>query len=149
RFLRGAVGRLLVWPFGSHVIKGSGDWNRVLAVTERLSGTPVTDRPAWSPRRWTLTLALLLAVTTVLHSGAGPVPVALPPSAVTPVDDPAAEHRLAGEFLRAGFVERTDPVRGRLLVLPDPRGDLVIGAEPDRIMTLTDELASLTYTLED
>ncbi|MBO0877197.1 MAG: NUDIX domain-containing protein, partial [Pseudonocardia sp.] len=148
KYLRGAVGRLLIWPFGSRVIKGPGYWNRALAVTERLSGTPATDRPARSLRRWTLTLTLLLAVTTVLQRGAGPAPVALPASAVTPVNDPAAEHRLVGEFLRAGFTERTDPARGRLLVLPDPRGNLVIGALPDRVMTLTDELRGLTYTIE-
>ncbi|WP_345703529.1 zeta toxin family protein [Pseudonocardia eucalypti] len=146
RYLRDAVGRLLVWPFGSRLTKDPAYWYRALAVGEQLSGQPATDRPARSLRRWTVMAALLLAFTGVLRTAAPPAPIALPTSAVVPAH--ASEQGLAAQFTRAGFVERVDPQRGPLLVLPDPRGDLVVGAMPDQVMTLTDELRSLTYTIE-
>lgn len=137
--LRDAIWRLPVWPYDERLAGDSNYWGRALKVGEWLAGEPAEDRPARSPRRWTAMAAPLEAVTGVPHTAARPCRA----QRGRPAHE--AESRLVGQLTEAGFAQRADPKRPPLL---DARGDLVVGAMPDEVMTLPDELRSLTYTIE-
>jgi S1-C subfamily serine protease len=93
-----------------------------------------------------------LVVVALLGGVRGSAPLVLD---YTPVPGPAevraaaAEQReLTEEFTEVGFGSRgVTAGRGEVFALPDTRGDdLLIGAAPDSVMSLLDELRGLTFS---